>query len=311
MADYRYQAYGLTILSCFRIPELGLAPNDAAIDLEIVAEQLPDALAGAEIRTNWLDLGHNASMLKVHNVAKYLTTNGNRVVIDIEPDRLCDDDELEADVRLYLLGTALIAAVYQRGWVPFHMSSVETPAGACAFSGQSGDGKSTIAAWLLRRRGYPLLSDDVSVPRIEGERVRLFPGPRKLKLWEDALATFDFGLSHVLQDMTGHPKYQVYLADEDGHAGISNLRYVILLERCREGEVPGLRRLSGAAAFEGVMSSVHRSTLAGFYLAPTDLMSQVLAVSSRVEVLAFRRSWALSVLDDSMHPVLELLDQAG
>lgn len=311
MGDFRYQAYGLTIRSSFRIPELGPAPANAEVDLQIEAGPLPTELAGAEVRTNWLDLDRQAAMLKVHEVARYLTTDGNRVVIDVDPLLKREDDELEPDVRLYLLGTVLISAVYQRGWLPFHMSSVDTPVGACAFSGQSGDGKSTIAAWLYRRRGFPLLSDDVSLTRVEGDQVRLFPGPRKLKLWEDTLAAIDFDSCHVRQDMTGHPKYQVYLGDDQPGAVVATLRYLVLLERCEPGQAPELIRLGGSRAFEGVMGSVHRPALAHFYLSQNELMSQVMDVSSRVDVLTFRRPWELSGLDAAMQPVLEFLDEAG
>lgn len=78
--------------------------------------------------------------------------------------------------------------------IALHGSVIGTPAGAVAFLGQSGVGKSTLAA-TLGRRGYPVLSDDccLLVRRDDGgfDVVPSYPGVR---LNPDSLAhTFGNG----------------------------------------------------------------------------------------------------------------------
>ena len=62
-----------------------------------------------------------------------------------------------------MLGTALGVLLHQRGLFALHASGVATPSGAWLFTGHSGAGKSTLVAWLHRRFGWPILSDDVTV----------------------------------------------------------------------------------------------------------------------------------------------------
>jgi hypothetical protein len=74
-----------------------------------------------------------------------------------------------------------------RGRLVLHASAVLTPRGAVAFAGETGQGKSTLAA-SLARRGFSVVADDCLL--LEEERdysavVRSYPG---LRLWPDAVA---------------------------------------------------------------------------------------------------------------------------
>ena len=82
--------------------------------------------------------------------------DGNQIVIDAAPDAT------DRNVRLFLLGSALGALLHQRGLLPLHANAIDLGGGAVAFSGHSGAGKSTIAAWF-HDRGHRILADDVCV----------------------------------------------------------------------------------------------------------------------------------------------------
>ena len=62
----------------------------------------------------------------------------------------------------------------------------------CAvFLGKSGSGKSTVAL-AFRERGYPTLTDDISVVRAGRDgRLEVQPGYPQAKLWLDSLASFN------------------------------------------------------------------------------------------------------------------------
>ncbi len=60
---------------------------------------------------------------------------------------------------------------------------------AIAVAGATGAGKSTLAAWFSRQ-GLALIGDDViALKPAEGGMVAL-PGPPRVRLWREALATF-------------------------------------------------------------------------------------------------------------------------
>jgi hypothetical protein len=71
---------------------------------------------------------------------------------------------------------------------------VATPHGAAAFLGESGDGKSTLAA-LFVHGGFKLLTDDMLILTAEGDRFLAQPGPPRIKLYRD-IANRIFGAGY-------------------------------------------------------------------------------------------------------------------
>jgi hypothetical protein len=92
----------------------------------------------------------------------------------------------------------------KRGNTVFHASAVEIGKSAVLFVGESGQGKSTLAA-SFARNGCRFLSDDnVHVEYTEG-RYRVIPGNASIRLWRDSKARvlsgaavdIDSGVSHT------------------------------------------------------------------------------------------------------------------
>jgi hypothetical protein len=93
----------------------------------------------------------------------------------------------EAVIDQFLHGTARAVLVHQRGGLPLHAACLLPPgqSRAVAVAGVSGAGKSTLAAELLRR-GWSLLSDDVTPLYRVGDAVMAWPSKPGIKLWNDA-----------------------------------------------------------------------------------------------------------------------------
>jgi len=86
----------------------------------------------------------------------------------------------------YFLGPVLAFILRQRGVSLLHGSVVCSSGSAIAFLGDSGAGKSTIAAALLDR-GYAALTDDlIALARLDGE-LCVWPGYAGLRLWADSV----------------------------------------------------------------------------------------------------------------------------
>jgi hypothetical protein len=89
---------------------------------------------------------------------------------------------IEESFRTYLLGQVLSFALLRQGIEPLHATAVVSPAGAVAFLGDTGAGKSTLAAAFLATGGR-LLTDDLLVTARRGGGYAAFPGPMRLKLY--------------------------------------------------------------------------------------------------------------------------------
>ena len=182
-ARHDYQAFGLRIRSSLPLPELIPDDSEGDPDAQIVYGSVPADLPNATFVRARFQAAAGAFLLRIEGVARYLVTDGRRIVVEPEAQAL------EEDVRLFLLGSALGALLHQRHDLVLHGSAIEV-GGCCAvFLGASGSGKSTVAL-AFRERGYPILTDDLSVVRAGRDgRLAIQPGYPQAKLWLDSLAS--------------------------------------------------------------------------------------------------------------------------
>ena len=85
-------------------------------------------------------------------------------------------------LRVYLLGRALSFALVKQGFEPIHSSTVVLNGSALAFIGESGFGKSSLAAGFVRD-GYRLLTDDLLVVSQLSGQPEAHPGPPRIKVF--------------------------------------------------------------------------------------------------------------------------------
>jgi len=90
--------------------------------------------------------------------------------------------------RAYLLGQALSFALVKQGVDPLHATTVTVDGAAVAFLGDTGYGKSTLAAAFLQR-GHRLVTDDLLVLSIGRDGFLAHPGPPRIKLFPDIART--------------------------------------------------------------------------------------------------------------------------
>jgi hypothetical protein len=174
-----YWAYGLRIhaeLACPELPSLPLEAGNPDVTIRLLSAA-EDALESLE--NGYYEVQPGIFRLAVPGVAQYRVEEGSRIFIKPLPDVPLEK------VRLFLLGSAMGALLYQRGLFPLHGSAVETPWGAMIFVGAQGAGKSTLAA-QFHRKGYRLLSDDVCAVEPTPEGLQVLPALAKLRLCTDA-----------------------------------------------------------------------------------------------------------------------------
>lgn len=173
-----YKAFGLVIESEFSIAQIPQTDRRDS-DVRIVRSDL-SALAPEERKF----LRENAVYARVAGVAVFRITDGNLIQVDPEPD--CSDSRL----GIFLMGSCMGAILHQRGCIPLHGSCITDGKRSILLTGDSGAGKSTLAAEFLRR-GWKLITDDVSVLYdVDGTPVVQSSYPSQ-KLWKDALDRYD------------------------------------------------------------------------------------------------------------------------
>ncbi len=125
-------------------------------------------------------LSRNQVLLNVKEVAKFLVSDGQEILVDPYPQAE------ESALRLYLLGSSMGCILHQRKLLPLHANALQFGDECVAFMGQSGAGKSTLAA-AMKNRGYKVLADDVCAVNIAaGSKPHIYPGVPQIKLWKDA-----------------------------------------------------------------------------------------------------------------------------
>lgn len=194
---FTYKAFGLIIKSEFDIPELLLFNGipDVEIKLGIVPKQL-DEIKKQGVK---YQAAKDEFLLEVDSIAKYYVNKGKLIIVETlkkQPDK---------EVRLFLLGSAFGALFLQRGLLPIHGSTIKIGNTATIFTGLSGVGKSSIAAYFVNQ-GYQALADDISVVNI---KIKVVPGFPNLKIWNDVMKSLDMNSESLIEIRPNIKKYQL------------------------------------------------------------------------------------------------------
>ena len=219
--------------------------------------------------------------------ARFLIRGGREIVV--EPAAGAS----ERNVRLFLLGSAL-----RRACCTSAASCPSTPMrsrwtdSAVAFSGHSGAGKSTIAAWF-HDRGHRILTDDVCVIGFdESGRALAYPGIPRLRLWREALEASGRDAANITARSTPWTNMTCRANAARSHRCRSAAIYLLRqAERRRRGRRS--KRLQGVDGVETLVSNTYR----GAYLRTIGRTGEHLAACLRVarQVPVFRADAALGL----------------
>jgi hypothetical protein len=182
--SYTYLAYGFTIRVPFACP--ALTPADAGLasdtaDIVVRERPVPWRLRAPRVAEASWDAAPGAFLLRGGQQSGRFLVEAGTVLLERGPE--CDD----AVLARHFTDQVLAALLRHRGLLVLHANAVQTPDGVVVIGGESGSGKSTTLAALLRR-GCRMLSDDVTAlrPGDAPEVVQAVPGPAQLHLTQDA-----------------------------------------------------------------------------------------------------------------------------
>ena len=250
---FRYRLFGLTITSALELPELDEAPPVATADVAITLDEsaLVDDLSQEPVPTD------GGFVIPIAGVARYLIRGGAEIRVAPDPSAA------PANVRLYLLGSAMGMLLHQRGLLPLHANAVEIGGSAVAFVGRSGAGKSTLAAWF-HDRGYPVISDDVCVVRLDQSNgPTVTPGLPRLRLWREALERSGRDPCRYSRSYAGDECYDKFDVPTQNRVVASTPTKLAAIYFIEEAEEFAITPIRGAQAVAVLMANTYR----GGYLA--------------------------------------------
>jgi hypothetical protein len=248
--------YGIRIRTPWPIG--GVAVRNDAWDVELVAGQ-QDALDRAaeyiadEQKPRWAQyaaLPDGSAYRRWSNLFEFLVTADARRIYA----RAVSGVEDEA-MLAYLLVDALSFSMVRLGFEPLHATAVLTDYGVIAFLGNSGDGKSTLAA-LLVQHGCKLLTDDMLVLARDRGRWLAQPGPPRLKLHR-AMADHLLGSTRDRVGMNPDTTKMIVALDScqcttEAHA--LRAAYILSADVDAQPRAPLIQQLSPAAAFPRLLA---------------------------------------------------------
>ena len=182
---HTYYVYGITLHSGIplSLPVCGYG-GLADIELRTAAAALfSGAINGVSIEQaagSWYQIGrlaNGSSYLRWEGVGEFLVSGDGRCMFCRQFDVATSES-----FHVYMLGQALSYALVAQGFEPIHATAVVVDGEAVVFLGDSGFGKSTLAAAFISA-GYQLLTDDLLILRKDGVRLLAYPGPPRIKLF--------------------------------------------------------------------------------------------------------------------------------
>lgn len=288
----RYQAYNLNIESALPLPELYSGDETAVPDVRINFGKLPEG--GIEDGTQlgpFLWVNTNALWLKVPHVATFMVTDGQNIVIDRAPG--IDEDS----VRVFLLGSALGALLFQRGHLVLHGNAIRIGDQCMICVGHSGAGKSTLAAGFMQR-GYSILADDV-VP-VDAD-CNAIPGFPRIKLWQDVADKLEIDTNGLRRIRPNMEKFNLPVA-HTGSGESLPIRWIYILGS-DEREALRMEPIHGMQRFQPLFNNTYRVRfLDGMTLRPEHLKrcGQLAGLIRLVRVTRSRAGFCLDEMIDTL-----------
>jgi len=240
-------------------PELLPLQSDDAFDLTIAWGAIPDiekTLNG--FHSEFYDITSTVYRITIKGVASYFVQEGKNIVIDAEAN--ADEDS----IRLFCLSNAFAAALQQRKTIPLHCAALVDNGELVMILGDSGAGKSTTMASLMKK-GLKPFSDDVCVPVLDAEngKISFYSSYPMMKFLKETIELV--GLENAMDRKVrpGVEKYGTYFHQSFLKDALKP-KLILLLEKSDQVSSPTVATISGIELFTRLESNAYRGAYLGF-----------------------------------------------
>jgi hypothetical protein len=291
---FLYSLYGLTLNSNFPLPGLLPLQSQTLVDVDITFGEFDGELAwepwyvstcldeNSPILTVWKSSDGSSFRFLYSDQTEFRINRAGTQVSAKWPESL----SLE-NTTIYLVGQIAAFVLRLRGFVCLHASAIVVDQRLLAMVGNSGAGKSTMAASFVRR-GHSVLSEDVSALVESNGRFMVQPGYPRVNLWPDVVNSL-YGAQGALPKIV--PTWDKRYFDLGGNGGHffnrpAQLSAVYVLEdRVSEETAPLIENISAREALISLLTNAH-----GRHLVERPMRTREFDLLSRVaEVIPVRR----------------------
>jgi hypothetical protein len=289
-----YRAFGLEIRSDIHLP--GLPLGEGAPDVEIFRGTLSDTAGLVSGRGLFFEKNRDSLFLKIPGVAKFLITEGRRIMVDPE------EAAAENLIQLLLLTSGIGTVLHQRGGLLFHGSAVSLESGAIAFLGNSSSGKSLLAAALCKQ-GAQFITDDICrIGFKEDGAPYVYAGFPVVKLWRDSVIALGEAPDALEPMRPGMKRYQfplkkVFTATE------TPLKCIFLLIPNNAGKI-SIAPITGKQKIEKILHYIYHPELCDAARFDWRFMSRLLSLLRPIPVKEISRPYEPFLLDDLVQSVI-------
>ena len=297
MAENWYRAYGLVIRSETELPEFlpaAPAPHDITVGFSPeAAAQWAASGAGETDAYGFVAAPAGGCVMHVPGICDYWVREGRELLLAPAPD----SDPVS--VRLFLLGSAIGMVFHQRGMLVMHGATVLHGRGATIFVGESGQGKSTLAAYF-GRAGHGILGDDTMPlwPRAGGG-FEVWPGSRMFKLWSDTIDAL--GESPDALNSVGVRLDKFFYPNvEQPPDRPAPLFEIVELVARDAGAAPELEPLGGLEALRVIAANTYRTEYLPLLGREADHFRLCSELADSVPVSRLSRPWTMARIDESL-----------
>ena len=247
MTGWRYRAFGLELESSFPLPGMEVVAPHGRADLALwLAEpgEVARRYSGRRGEPVWETVFPDGCSFTVEAgmLGDRLFTYGERAAFLLWMAagtlHCAPADRDDPAWQRQLLDTVLLSASHLHGFELVHASAVVHPEGVIAIAADTGGGKTSLAAELVRR-GHPLFADDIVALGRRGWRIFAHPAPPVMNLSHDQAAADAIGTP--LAVFPGED--ETWIAVEGAAHAPAAPGAVFLLER-RPGSETAVERLS-------------------------------------------------------------------
>lgn len=223
-------------------------------EMRLRSEPLPDRIEDALVATPTIEIRADSFLFITPAGTRFHYEKGRGIAIDESADSTPQETDL------YYHGTVYGAVAWINGLIPLHASSVVLGDRVIAFTADSGEGKSTLAA-ALARHGYAHRSDDVLLLEKRGESLYAWPDRERIKLCRDA-----FELTGAARLAPIEPGAEKFFADLSNSKEIGAqpedrrplpFTDLVFLSSLPDGD-PAISALTGIAKLAPILNALYR-----------------------------------------------------
>lgn len=294
MTQFIYSMCGLTVRSELEIPGIPQGDSRYNPSVEIRFGNVPESLDNAQVSGAAFDANPGELLLQAPP-ARFWVRDGREIIIQPESHASL------SDVRVFLMGSAFGALLHQRQILPLHASCIRVGNSAVAFTGNSGAGKSTLAAWL-RKRGYPVLGDDICPVRImPGMGAVATPGFPRLKLWAEALDSLGIDSANCDQPRQHIGKYELAI-EPQSTADFLPLKRLYVLQETRDSDrdPQGIVPVEGIGRIRVLLNQTYRFRYVKGFGQQSEHLQLAGSILQSVSIFRFWRYRDLNRIDEGL-----------